>query len=71
MKDARAKRAKILFFIDEYANLWGFCCRRRRGCLSSPITKPQHAKTRQRKNITCTGFYNEVNPIRGTWRRYN
>ena len=34
-KNARAKRAKILFFILKYANLWGFCCRRRRGCLSS------------------------------------
>ena len=35
MKNARAKRAKILFFIVKYANLWGFCCRRRYGCLSS------------------------------------
>ena len=35
MKNARAKRANILFFIVKYANLWGFCCRRRRGCLSS------------------------------------
>ena len=35
MKCARAKRAKILFFIVKYANLWGFCCRRRLGCLSS------------------------------------
>ena len=35
MKNARAKRAKILFFIVKYANLWGFCCRRRRCCLSS------------------------------------
>ena len=35
MKNARAKRAKILFFIVKYANSWGFCCRRRRGCLSS------------------------------------
>ena len=35
MKNARAKRAKILCFIVKYANLWGFCCRRRRGCLSS------------------------------------
>ena len=34
-KNARAKRAKILFFIVKYANLRGFCCRRRRGCLSS------------------------------------
>ena len=33
MKNARAKRAKILFFIVKYANLWGFCCRRRRGKL--------------------------------------
>ena len=37
MKNARAKRAKILFFIVKYANLWGFCCRRLRGCLSSLI----------------------------------
>ena len=35
MKNARAKRAKILFFIVKYANLWSFCCRRRRGCLSA------------------------------------
>ena len=28
MKNARAKRAKIVFFIVKYANLWGFCCRR-------------------------------------------
>ena len=37
-KNARAKSAKVLFFIVKYANLWGFCYRRRRGCLSSPIT---------------------------------
>ena len=37
MKNARAKRAKILFFIVNYANLWAFCCRRRRACLSSLI----------------------------------
>ena len=35
MKYARARRAKILFFIVKYANLWGFCYRRRRGCLNS------------------------------------
>ena len=38
MKNARAKRAKILFFIVKYANLSGFCSRRRRGCLSSLMT---------------------------------
>ena len=38
MKNAPAKRAKILFFIVKYVNLWGFCCRRRRGCLSSLIS---------------------------------
>ena len=37
MKSARAKRAKPLFFIVKYANLWGFFCRRRRACLSSLI----------------------------------
>ena len=35
MKNASAKRAKIMFFIVKYANLWGFCSPRRRGCLSS------------------------------------
>ena len=39
MKYARAKRAKILFSIVKYANLWGFCCRRRCGCLSSRLQK--------------------------------
>ena len=39
MKSARAKRAKVLFFIVKYAHLWGFCCRRRRGYLSSPLMK--------------------------------
>ena len=41
MKYARAKRAKILFSTVKYANLCGFCCRRRRGCLSSlmPLTE--------------------------------
>ena len=37
MKYARPKCAKILFFIVKYANLWGFCCRRRRGFLSSLV----------------------------------
>ena len=37
LKNARAKRAKVLFSIVKYANLWGFCCRRRRGCLRSLI----------------------------------
>ena len=35
VKNARAKRAKILFFIVKYANLWGFFCRHRCGCLSN------------------------------------
>ena len=39
MKNERAKRAKILFFIVKYANLWGLCCRRRRGCLSSLMSE--------------------------------
>ena len=43
MKNARAKRAKILFSIVKYANLWGFCCRR--GCeeliVFLQIWKPQ------------------------------
>ena len=37
MKYARAKRANILFSIVKYADLWDFCCCRRRGCLSSRL----------------------------------
>ena len=40
MRNARAKRAKIPFFIVKYANLWGFCCRCHRGCLG-----PVHTMT--------------------------
>ena len=35
MTNACAKRAKILFFIVEYASLWGLCCCRRRSCLEA------------------------------------
>jgi len=48
MKPARAKRAKIMVFIVKYANLWGFCCSRRRGCLSSPIGHFTSWKERER-----------------------
>ena len=34
MKNARAKRAKLLFFIAKYKNLSCCCCRQRCGCLS-------------------------------------
>ena len=51
MKNARAKRAKILFFIVKYANLWGFCCRRCRGCLSSLLSN-------------CFMYHIFVNPFR-------
>ena len=37
-------RAKILSQIVKYANLWGFCCRRRRGCLSSLKIDCRNAK---------------------------
>ena len=46
-KYARANRAKILFFIVKYANLWDFCCRRRRGCLSSLIIGSLRSMTRR------------------------
>ena len=39
MKSARAKRAKLLFFIVKYANLWRSCCRRPCGCFSSLISR--------------------------------
>ena len=42
MKNARAKRAKILFFIVKYANLWGlFSCRRRSCLIKLPSLAPR------------------------------
>ena len=49
MKNARAKRAKILFVIVKYANLRGFgSCRRRRGCVSSLIKQPRRRRQQER-----------------------
>ena len=45
MKNARAKRAKILFFIVKYANLWCFCCRRR-----APFWQPLRYHDSKRDN---------------------
>ena len=45
MKNARAKRAKILFFIVKHTNLKGSCCLRRRGCLSSLVSSGVHGKS--------------------------
>ena len=50
MKNARAKRAKLLFFIVKYANLWGFCFRRRRGCLSSLLPTGCHFEMKSFKS---------------------
>ena len=47
MKNARAKPAKLLFFVVKYANLWRSCCSCRRGCLSSLIS-PQRLQERHK-----------------------
>ena len=63
MKNARAKRAKILFFIVNYANLCGFCCRRRRGCLSSLLSmfvRPEMGYVRAK--IGLTGQFDRSQP---------
>ena len=65
MKYARAKRAKILFSIVKYANFWGFCCRRRRGCLSSLLmykilnddTAPNLRNSFVRRNVDQTDYH--------------
>ena len=54
MKNARAKRAKLLFFTVKYANLWGFCCRRRPGCLSSLLKLVNKNDIRL---LTCNNLY--------------
>ena len=47
MKIARARFAKILFFVVKYANLWRSCRRRRRGCLSSQMATPTTTRALQ------------------------
>ena len=61
LKNARAKRAKILFFIVKYANLSGFCCRRRRGCLSSLMT--ERSLSSKRSSIT----HNQMSICQSFW----
>ena len=39
------KACKNTVFIFKYANLWGFCCRRRRGCLSSLFSNGYASET--------------------------
>ena len=60
MKSARAKRAKILFFIVKYANLSGFCCRRRRGCLSSLLILKLVKNSWRDKQIKLRYNYNNI-----------
>ena len=80
MRIARAKRAKILFFIVKYANLWGFCCRGRRGCLSSLITPTfvdicppivSVEKKQSRHKFSVLLFYMEGNQTRLVESRYS
>ena len=56
MKNARAKRAKILFFIVKYANLWSFCRRRRRGCFKRELKEAR--RRRQQKPPQICIFVN-------------
>ena len=62
----RAKRAKILFFIVKCANLWGFCCRRRRGCLSSLTSDVATARNLGRSARVMAGGLSYLR--KKTWR---
>ena len=58
MKSASAKRAKILFFIVKYANLSGFCCRRRLLCLEGGESIPSSKLLGSAPtDLTPAGFY--------------
>ena len=60
-KYARTKRAKILFFIVIYANLWDFCCRRRRGCLRANVGIYRESQISSEKSNF--GLYHPNNPL--------
>ena len=36
-----------LFIVVKYANMWSFCCRRRRGCLSALIANEPAERRRE------------------------
>ena len=58
MKNVRAKREKLLFFIVKYANVWRSCCSRLCGCLSSLYFHQEVHK--QKPGICYTYMYTSV-----------
>ena len=66
MKNARAKRAKILFFVVKHANFWGFCYCRRHGCLIKlPSNTGRHRMSDRVRSmfayaISCLRWYEKV-----------
>ena len=67
MKNARAKCAKILFSIVKYANLWGFCCRRRGGCLSSLLACINDRKKYEQKRAGLGACFSKVPNFLGVY----
>ena len=63
MKNARAK---ILFFTVKYANLWGSCCRCRRGCLSFLLSRYYGVRLSQLLSLLkiCSQRYSEGTVIK-------
>ena len=57
MKNARAKCAEILLFIVKYANLWGFCCRRRHVCLSSLLGLTPGQRNKRSRSCTSPALF--------------
>ena len=69
LKNARAKRAKVLFFVVKYANLWGFCCGRH-GCLSSLMTWSTRKKTQLENKDLCNTDYFKV-PLYSPYKSFS
>ena len=68
-ENKRAKRANnILFAIIKYANVWGFCCRRRRGCLSSLILSETRLSMELRDKCLST-FHSNSAIVKTTSRK--
>ena len=70
LTNARAKRAKVLFFIVKYVNLWGFCCGRRHGCLSSLMTWATRKKTPLENKNLCNSDYFKV-PLYSPYKSFS
>ena len=64
------KACENTVFIVKYANLWGFCCRRRRGCLSSLLSCAGNKMLLSRASDTSSRVMVKIINPALTWHQF-